>query len=196
MTKRVFVVLAMFVFLGGGLTLVAAAHETREAERAASDGMMGRMMGSRMGMMGRDPTMSHMAGMGVRSGHGSAERPWLSMALHHREQLSLSPDQTKTLESLRSEFEKKAIRQSAEIRVAEMELADLLRTEPVDMTRVEAALGRIEGLRTELRLMRIKTVEQGKAVLTPEQRKKLVSLSSHHSSHADAGMMSGGGHSR
>jgi Spy/CpxP family protein refolding chaperone len=192
MTKRVFVVLAVLVFLGGGLTLVAAAHETREAERAASDGMMG----SRMGMMGRDPMMSHMAGMGMRSGHGSAEGPWLSMALHHRERLSLSPDQTKTLESLRSEFEKKAIRQSAEIRVAEVELADLLRTEPVDMTKVEAALGRIEGLRTELRLTRIKTMEQGKAVLTPEQRKKLASLGSHHWPHADAGMMGGGGHSR
>lgn len=179
MKKKALVVLTVLAVLGGGLTL-AAAHGTR-ADHAAPDGMMGRMggmMGSGTDMMGGNPMMSHMSEMGMRSGHGSAERPWLTMALHHREKLGLSADQTKTLESLRSEFEKQAIRQSAEIQVAETELADLLRAEPVDLAKVEAKLRQLESARTDLRLARIKTLAEGKAALTPEQRKKLESLGS------------------
>jgi Spy/CpxP family protein refolding chaperone len=199
MRKEVFVVLAVLALLAGGLTFVAAAHEPRATEPALSDGMtgsMGEMMRSRMGMMGPDPMMGDMAGMSMRPGPGSAERPWPTMALHHRDQLGLSADQTKELESLRSELEKKAVRQSAEIRVAEFELADLLRAEPVDMTKVEATLSQVERLRTELRLMRIKTVERGRAVLTPDQWKKLQSPGLHHPPHAHAGMMGGRHHAR
>ena len=54
-----------------------------------------------------------------------------------------------------------------------MELAALLRA---DLAQVEAKLREIERLRLDLRLARIRTIEQGKAQLTPEQRAKLRSL--------------------
>jgi hypothetical protein len=78
----------------------------------------------------------------------------VSLALQQRAELGLSADQATTLESIRSEFQKMATRQSAEIQVAELELGDLLRAGPVDLAKVEATLRQIERLRTDLRLAR------------------------------------------
>jgi Spy/CpxP family protein refolding chaperone len=60
--------------------------------------------------------------------------------------------------------------------VAELELKELLSTDPVDMAKVESHVKRIEALRGEQRLTRIKTIEEGKALLNPEQRKTLGTL--------------------
>ena len=66
--------------------------------------------------------------------------------------------------------------QTAEIQRLELELQRVLSREQIDLTQAEARIRRIESLRTELRLGRIKTVEKGKATLTPEQWRKLQPL--------------------
>jgi len=136
-----------------------------------------------------------MGGMmgGMMMGGHPAERPLISLTLQNKDQLGLTPDQVKALESLRSEFQKEAIRRSADLQIAEAELGDLLAVEPVDLAKAEAKLRQIEGLRAEIRLSRIKTLEKGKAVLSPEQRKKLDSLGPRGSADAHGGMMGGRG---
>lgn len=114
--------------------------------------------------------------LGTGAAYLSPERPLISFMLRHREELQLSDEQVKALEALRSDFQKEAVRRSAEIRVAELELQELLREDPVDLGKVEAKVRQIEALRAEHRLSRIKTIERGKALLTPEQRRKLESL--------------------
>ena len=66
--------------------------------------------------------------------------------------------------------------QTAEIQRLELELQRVLSREQIDLTQAETRIRRIESLRTELRLGRIKTVEKGKATLTPEQWRKLQPL--------------------
>jgi Spy/CpxP family protein refolding chaperone len=96
--------------------------------------------------------------------------------LRNREELQLTPEQIQKLEALRSGFRKGAVKRSADLQVAELELKELLRTDPVDMAKVESQVKRIEALRGEQRLTRIKTIEEGKALLVPEQREKLNTL--------------------
>jgi Spy/CpxP family protein refolding chaperone len=91
-------------------------------------------------------------------------------------ELQLSEDQARQLRPIVFQAIKGAIRQGADLRIAELELQELLESEPVDLAQVESTLKAVEGLRTTLRLNLIKTHEQGKAVLTPEQRKKLPQL--------------------
>jgi hypothetical protein len=105
-----------------------------------------------------------------------AERPLISLMLEHREALGLSPEQTGRLETLRAEFAREAIRREAEIRIAEMDLAALLDQDPLDLPRVEAKVRELAQLRADLRIARLRTIEQGKAVLTAEQRARLQSL--------------------
>ncbi|MBI4487653.1 MAG: periplasmic heavy metal sensor [Deltaproteobacteria bacterium] len=107
---------------------------------------------------------------------GRAERPLITLMLRHREELGLSPEQVRDLERVRSDFQREAIRREADLRVAEADLSRLLDAESVDLMEVEPKIREIERLRAELRLARIRTLEQGKAQLSPEQRKKLQNL--------------------
>ena len=65
------------------------------------------------------------------------------------------------------------MKRDADLRVAEMDLETLRRADPVDLARVEAKVREIERARADLRVARIRTIEQGKAQLTAEQREKL-----------------------
>ncbi|MBI3454564.1 MAG: periplasmic heavy metal sensor [Candidatus Rokubacteria bacterium] len=106
----------------------------------------------------------------------AAERPLISIMLDHRDDLGLSSEQVSRLEALRNDFAREAIRREADIRIAEMDLAALLEKDPVDLPQVEAKVREIARLRAELRIARLRTLEQGKAVLTAEQRSKLQSV--------------------
>ena len=88
----------------------------------------------------------------------------------------LSDEQASRLEALRGEFAREAIRRDAHIRIAELDLAALLGQSPVDLARAEAKIREVAQLRAELRIARLRTLEQGKAVLSAEQRAKLAAL--------------------
>jgi Spy/CpxP family protein refolding chaperone len=104
------------------------------------------------------------------------ERPLVTFMLDHRAELGLTPAQTQELERIRSDFQKEAIKLDADQRVAEMDLSGLLRSDPVDINRVEAKIREIERLRGDFRLGRIRAIERGKAQLTAEQRAKLAAM--------------------
>lgn len=173
-------VLAVAFVIGLGAAALVSAHEGQ-----SQPGHPGAMQGGMAGMM-------DMGGM-MMGGGATAERPWITLALQQRDQLGLTADQVTRLESLRAEFQNEAIRRSADLQIAETELEQLLQAEPVDLAKVEATLRQLESLRADLRLSRIKTIEQGKAVLTPEQRKKLASLGPRAAAGSSEDMMGGRG---
>ncbi len=132
-----------------------------------------------------------MRGMGTPGpwvyGRGGHEGPLITMMLHWKEQLGLTPDQERSLRELRANFEKESIKRTSEIDVAELELKELLEQERPDLGKVEAQVKQAALLQAGLRVARIKTIEAGKALLSPEQRGKLERLG--HSQRAgDMGM--------
>jgi Spy/CpxP family protein refolding chaperone len=102
--------------------------------------------------------------------------PLITLMLWHARDLSLTPEQVGALETRRGEFQRSAEVQTGELQRLELELQGLLSREQVDMAQVEPRVRKIEALRSELRLGRIKTVEKGKAILTPEQWRKFLPL--------------------
>jgi len=104
------------------------------------------------------------------------ERPLITLMLRHREELGLSREQVQGLERLRADFQREAIRREADLRIAETELGTLLDADVVDLGQVEEKLRAIGQLGTELRLARIRAIEQGKGLLTEDQRAKLRAL--------------------
>ena len=102
--------------------------------------------------------------------------PLITLMLWHARDLSLTPEQVRGLETFRGDFQRTADLQTAEIQRLELELQRVLSREQIDLAQVETRIRRIESLRTELRLGRIRTVEKGKATLTPEQWRKLQPL--------------------
>ncbi|MEK7853423.1 MAG: hypothetical protein AAB272_00610 [candidate division NC10 bacterium] len=138
------------------LAAPAPAHQGPGEGGMMGGGMMGEGM---MGGMGGDREPGH-------------EGPLLSFMLNMKDQLGLSLQQVQTLRDLRVAFEKGTIQRGAEIRVAEVDLREALAQERVDLARAETLIRKIAGLRAELRLARVRTLEKGKGVLTPGQLEK------------------------
>lgn len=104
------------------------------------------------------------------------EGPLITMMLRNRHELRLSQQQVQDLENVRDGYQREAIHYEADVRIAEMDLQRLLEAAVVDLDQVKVKLQQIEHLKTELRLARIRAIEQGKALLSPEQHQKLQSL--------------------
>ena len=90
--------------------------------------------------------------------------------------LDLNADQKKEIWEIRSSMVKDMIRKKADLRIAKLELRELLYKEPVDMTAVESQVKKMESLRTAMILDAIRARQEIKSKLTPDQRKKLKEL--------------------
>ena len=86
--------------------------------------------------------------------------------------LDLDEQQKTLIGEIKSRMMKDNIRRTADMRIVQIELRDLLRQDPVDMKAVDAKLKQLEMMRTEMRLSHIKAMEDIKTKLTPEQRTK------------------------
>lgn len=146
---------------GGMMGPAQQQGQTQPPGQRPGPGMMGPGMMGRGGMMG--------AG-------GTNDRPWITVMLDHREELGLSAEQVGQLFTLRDGFAREARKKSEALEKVEQNLDQLLGPGPVDLQAVEAKLKEAEAMRTGLRLARIKVIEEGKGVLTPEQRAKFVEL--------------------
>jgi Spy/CpxP family protein refolding chaperone len=126
------------------------------------------------------PIMEHWH-RGMHGRRGMWRAP-LTMMMRHRDELGLSPAQVQNLEKLRGDYMREAIRHQADRKIARLDLMTLLRPDPadpgkpVDMAKVETKIREIEKMRADARVARVRTIEAGKAQLTPEQRTKLAGL--------------------
>lgn len=98
----------------------------------------------------------------------SGKRMWMKLRL-----LNLDEKQKEAIKDIKSTLMKEAISKTADVRIARVELKDMLAGDSVDIHAVEAKVKQIGSLQTSLRLLRIKSMLEVKALLTPEQRKKL-----------------------
>ena len=117
----------------------------------------------------------HGMGSGMMGGCGMDGQ--MMEAGHHMSKylmgLNLDDQQKPFIGEIKSRMMKETIRRTAEMRVVQIELKDLLSQDPVDMKAVEAKVKQLEMLRTDMRLSHIRAIEEIKTKLTPEQRKKL-----------------------
>jgi uncharacterized membrane protein len=107
------------------------------------------------------------------SGRDSREdQPMISLILKYKDYLRLSGEQVKKLEQLRDNYQRQSIRTDADARIIDLDVATLLDKPSVDVQKVEQKIREVEKLRADLRIARVRAIEQAKALLTAEQRKK------------------------
>ncbi len=157
-----------------GLALVLAGAVPASAQMMGEgSGMMGMMRMMEMMGAGPAPAAGHCPGMTGQPAAFGYERPWISVALAHAQDLGLTADQVTALTTLREDFAKEAARLVQGIRDAEAALAQLYAQKPTDLTAIEAKIKEIAALEAELRIARVRTLQKGVALLTEEQRQKL-----------------------
>ncbi len=86
--------------------------------------------------------------------------------------LGLSDTQREAIRAVHLKTKKEMIRKIADIKIAKIELMEILSKDPVDMAAVESVVKKIENLRVEMKMMRIKAMEEIKSNLNDEQKKK------------------------
>ena len=100
------------------------------------------------------------------------DRPTISLILKSKDYLRLTGEQVAKLEQLRDNYQRQSIRSEADSRIIDLDIAALLDKPNVEVPKVEQKIREVEKLRADLRIARVRAVEQAKALLTAEQRKK------------------------
>ena len=130
-------------------------------------------------------------GHGGKHGHhgwqrrAKAHRFSLSgLALRHQKDLALTPAQVDSLRQLATDARRDAIKRQADRRLGELDLRTMMAPDPADpnkprdLAKIETKVREIEKLRADGRVAQIRSLEQSRQVLTPEQREKLRTLMS------------------
>jgi Spy/CpxP family protein refolding chaperone len=92
------------------------------------------------------------------------------------EALGLDEKQKETVKALHLKTKKEMIKKKADVDVAQIELKELLGKDTVDLQAVEAKVKQIEALKTDKMMTHIRTREEVKKILTPDQRKKFATM--------------------
>ena len=115
----------------------------------------------------------HRGRRGMRGPRPFSARPLVSIALRSHEELKLTDDQIKRLKDIRDAFSKKSVKQRAEMKTRRIDLKRALDTEKIDLADVEKKIREVSNMRVDLRIARLKAIQEGKSVLNAEQQKQL-----------------------
>ncbi len=106
------------------------------------------------------------------------EAPWISIALKHQKELSLSSDQVANLEKIRTLYRDQSTPIQEQLRATESEINGVLQETPANLIQAKLKIEQAEKLRSQLRYLRAEALENGKSVLTAPQRDQLKNLAS------------------
>jgi Spy/CpxP family protein refolding chaperone len=151
-----------------------------------SCGMMGGKMGSGMNCCGMMPSgmmgCGKMCGMGqggMQCGMGCGscceQLHQLGCPSHFMEMagdLELSEEQATNLKAICAAHKKDVIRKQADLKVAKMELNELVGLPNADLAKVKAKITEIGSMKQSMCLAQLATIEKAHKVLTTEQMKK------------------------
>jgi Spy/CpxP family protein refolding chaperone len=134
-------------------------EETTDAYSESNE--TGTMPSGGMGSMGQ---MGGQMGGGIRGGMMAR------MSTENlKQRLGLTDDQAAKLKELRGTYLKTTTMQGAKIRVAELELNDLLDEKTLDASKIEKKVKEIESLKSDLLMGRIRSLIKAADFLSPEQ---------------------------
>ena len=131
-----------------------------------------------MPMMGtadaQAPMQQPMKGPGMHHFRGGF--PLISFALRHQQELSLTSDQVANLEKIRSNYQAQGTPVAQQLRGIEQQIRTALQQTPANLPQVQQLISQAEPLRSNLRYMRIEALENGKSILSQQQRDQIKTL--------------------
>lgn len=123
---------------------------------------------------GRNVEMGGMAKMdGMDKVDGMME-----MCLDHADKIGLTEDQTSKMKPMHRDMQKKDARFRADLKIAEIELVEIMEVKDFDLEKASSAVRKISDIKTAHRLGVLKAAREMRALLTEEQFKKMRSMMS------------------
>ena len=102
--------------------------------------------------------------------------PIITMALINKTELNLSNDQVSNLEKIKTNYQSQVTPLHQQVQSIEKEIASLTQQPQVNLIQIKSKIQEAEKFRSELRYLRLEALENGKSVLTTEQRDQLKTL--------------------
>ena len=122
-----------------------------------------------MSMKGPGEGHGQMMGMGTMEKMGDM----MGMCMQHADMMGLTDDQILKMKPMHSEMQKKQARFQADLKIAEIELMDILEVKDFDLEKASAAVKKIEDIKTAHHLEMLKAMKEMRTILTDEQFKKM-----------------------
>ena len=130
------------------------------------------------------PAFSEMKGMSMRGhGEGHGQRmemgnmdkrgDMLDMCMQHADKMGLTDDQMSKMKPLHSEMQKKHARFKADLKIAKIELMDIMEVKDFDLEKANAAVRKISGIETAHHLEMVNAMKEVRTILTDDQFKKM-----------------------
>jgi len=129
------------------------------------------------------PAFSQMADMPMK-GHGGGHGQMMEMGnmdmmggdmmcMEHAKKMGLTDDQMMKMKPLHREMQKKQIRSKADLKIAEIELMEIMEVKDFDLDKASSAVKKIEDLKTAQHLEMLKAMKDMRAILTDDQFKNM-----------------------
>ena len=130
------------------------------------------------------PAFSQMKDMPMkeyRQGHGQMMEmahmdrmgDMMGMCIEHADMLGLSDDQMAKMKPAHREMQKKEARFKADLKIAEIELMEIMEVKDFDLEKANAAVKKIAEIKTAHHLEMLKGMKEMRTMLTDEQFKKM-----------------------
>ncbi|GFE60661.1 Spy/CpxP family protein refolding chaperone [Geobacter sp. AOG2] len=99
-----------------------------------------------------------------------------NMCAEHADKMGLSEDQTRKMKPIHWEMQKKQARFKADVKIAEIELMEIMDVKDFDLEKAGMAVKKIADIKTAHHLEMLKDMKEMRAILTDEQFKKMKTM--------------------
>ncbi len=95
------------------------------------------------------------------------------ICMEHADKMGLTDDQMMKMKPLHREMQKKQIRSKADLKIAEIELKEIMEVKDFDLDKATYTVKKIEDIKTAQHLEMLKAMKDMRAILTDDQFKKM-----------------------
>ena len=106
-------------------------------------------------------------------GHHQDAIQFIKHILKFKEGMSLTADQEQKLRTRKVNYKKDRIKTKAEVKLASIDLHEVLKNEKASLSDIEAEFNKLHALKTKLYMASIKAKRDAQAVLSDEQRARM-----------------------
>jgi Spy/CpxP family protein refolding chaperone len=124
--------------------------------------------------------MEHKEGHGQMMGMGTMDKmgDMMGMCIEHADELGLTDDQIMKMKPVHREMQKKQARFKADLKIAEIELVEIMEVKDFDLEKASAAVKKIAEIKTAHHLEMLKAMKEMRTIMTDEQFKKMKKMMS------------------
>jgi Spy/CpxP family protein refolding chaperone len=126
------------------------------------------------------PMMEHREGHGQMMEMGNMDKmgDMMGMCIEHADMMGLTDGQIMKMKPLHREMQKKQARFQADLKIAEIELMEIMEVKDFDLDKAGSAVKKIAEIKTAHHLEMLKSMKEMRTILTDEQFKKMKKMMS------------------